>query len=129
MDSAVSPMRSHQQHLRPFDGEGSPRSSDDGTRERQSPVELTQSRENSVHGPSSPLGGAMHAMSPEVQLSLYPLFFCEDWHDAAELCRESARFALDLPRAAEVSRWRMKERMKTTSVALVMCLNLSLIHI
>ena len=124
MDSAVSPMRSHQQHLRPFDGEGSPRSSDDGTRERQSPVELTQSRENSVHGPSSPLGGAMHAMSPEVQLSLYPLFFCEDWHDAAELCRESARFALDLPRAAEVSRWRMKERMKTTSVALVMCLNI-----
>ena len=124
MDPAVSPMRSHQQHLRPFDGEGSPRSSDDGTRERQSPVELTQSRENSVHGPSSPLGGAMHAMSPEVQLSLYPLFFCEDWHDAAELCRESARFALDLPRAAEVSRWRMKERMKTTSVALVMCLNI-----
>ena len=124
MDTAVSPLRSHQQHLRPFDGEGSPRSSDDGTRERQSPVELTQSRENSVHGPSSPLGGAMHAMSPEMQLSLYPLFFCEDWHDAAELCRESARFALDLPRAAEVSRWRMKERMKTTSVALVMCLNI-----
>ena len=124
MDPAVSPLRSHQQHLRPFDGEGSPRSSEDGTRERQSPVELTQSRENSVHGPSGPLGGAMHAMSPEVQLSLYPLFFCEDRHDAAELCRESARFALDLPRAAEVSRWRMKERMKTTSVALVMCLNI-----
>ena len=124
MDPAVSPLRSHQQHPRPFDGEGSPRSSEDGTRERQSPVELTQSRENSVHGPSGPLGGAMHAMSPEVQLSLYPLFFCEDRHDAAELCRESARFALDLPRAAEVSRWRMKERMKTTSVALVMCLNI-----
>ena len=39
-------------------------------------------------------------------------------------CAASARFALDLPRAAEVSRWRMKERMKTTSVALVMCLNI-----
>ena len=121
MDPPVSPMQSHQQHLRPFEAEQSPRSSEDGTRERQSPSELTQSRENSVHGPG---GGAMHAMSPEMQLSLYPLFFCEDRHEAAEVCRESAGSTHDPPHAAEVSRWRMKERMKTTSVALVMCLNI-----
>ena len=133
MEPPVSPLRSHQQHLRPFDGthsggssplggERSPRSSEDGTRERQSPAELTQSRENSVHGPSA-LGGAMHAMSPEMQLSLYPLFFCEDRHESAEVCREGAGVSR-AEHAAEVSRWRMKERMKTTSVALVMCLNI-----
>jgi len=133
MEPPVSPLRSHQQHLRPFDGthsggssplggERSPRSSEDGTRERQSPAELTQSRDNSVHGPSA-LGGAMHAMSPEMQLSLYPLFFCEDRHESAEVCREGAGVSR-AEHAAEVSRWRMKERMKTTSVALVMCLNI-----
>ena len=122
MDPPMSPLRSHQQHLRPFDAERSPRSSEDGTRERQSPAELTQSRENSVHGPG---GGAMHAMSPETQLSLYPLFFCEDRHEAAEVClSSSAGTASTIQHAAEVSRWRMKERMKTTSVALVMCLNI-----
>jgi regulator-associated protein of mTOR len=65
----------------------------------------------------------MHAMSPEMQLSLYPLFFCEDRHESAEVCREGAGVSR-AEHAAEVSRWRMKERMKTTSVALVMCLNI-----
>ena len=50
-------------------------------RERQSPVELTHSRENSVHGPSAS-DGALMAMTPEMQLALYPLFFCEERHES-----------------------------------------------
>jgi|TARA_B110000977_G_scaffold122110_1_gene156957 hypothetical protein len=160
MDNSVSPLRAHQQHLRPFDvsphsGGGSPlgrspRTSEDGSfveRERvaESPVELMQSRENSVHGPSGSLGGAMHAMSPDMQLALYPLFFVEDRHEASDVCRSagaklgkgggiasdtSDQFRIDNEHddaennQQAVSRWRMKDRMKTMSVALIMCLNI-----
>ena len=76
----------------------------------------------------------MHAMSPDVQLALYPLFFVEDRHDASDVCRSGdSGGSGSNPNASDdnknqniqqVSRWRMKDRMKTMSVALVMCLNI-----
>lgn len=76
----------------------------------------------------------MHAMSPDVQLALYPLFFVEDRHDASDVCRSGdSGGSGSNPNASDdnknqniqqVSCWRMKDRMKTMSVALVMCLNI-----
>ena len=96
----------------------SPRNSTrDEDRDHSSPVELTRSRENSVHGPSG--GGGPGFMSPEAQLALYPMFFCEERHEQSDVGTE-------LPGGSEevVSKWRMKDRMKTTSVALILCLNI-----
>ena len=90
-------------------------------RERQSPVELTHSRENSVHGPSAS-DGALMAMTPEMQLALYPLFFCEERHESADFHGDAGLAGDD--EAEVVSKWRMKDRMKTMSVALILCLNI-----
>ena len=90
-------------------------------RERQSPVELTHSRENSVHGPSAS-DGALMAMTPEMQLALYPLFFCEERHESADFHGDAGAAGDD--EAEVVSKWRMKDRMKTMSVALILCLNI-----
>ena len=96
----------------------SPRNSTrDEDRDHSSPVELTRSRENSVHGPSG--GGGPGFMSPEAQLALYPMFFCEERHEQSDVGTEPPGGSEEV-----VSKWRMKDRMKTTSVALILCLNI-----
>ena len=82
-----------------------------------SPVELTRSRENSVHGPQG--GGGPGFMSPEAQLALYPMFCCEERHEQSDTGTETPGGSNEV-----VSKWRMKDRMKTTSVALILCLNI-----
>mmetsp|Transcript_3553 Transcript_3553/g.14244 ORF Transcript_3553/g.14244 Transcript_3553/m.14244 type:complete len:1711 (-) Transcript_3553:38-5170(-) len=96
----------------------SPRNSTrDEDRDHSSPVELTRSRENSVHGPSG--GGGPGFMSPEAQLALYPMFFCEERHEQSDVGTEPPGGSEEV-----VSKWRMRDRMKTTSVALILCLNI-----
>jgi regulator-associated protein of mTOR len=58
----------------------------------------------------------------QAALLLEPAFFCEERHDAREGAGEGA--ALALACGGVVSKWRMKDRMKTMSVALIMCLNI-----
>jgi regulator-associated protein of mTOR len=58
----------------------------------------------------------------QAALLLEPAFFCDERHDAREGAGEGA--ALALACGGVVSKWRMKDRMKTMSVALIMCLNI-----
>ena len=106
--------------IQPFDMPTTPearRSEDGGSSRRDSPsaVELTRSRENSMHNGE----GALSNMTREMQLALYPMFMCEDRHESADLGREPPGTSEEL-----VSKWRMKDRMKTMSVALILCLNI-----
>ena len=59
----------------PFDVSTPPRTATPGagTTNESSPSELARSRENSVHGPV-PSGSAVHHMTPEMQLAMYPNF-------------------------------------------------------
>ena len=106
--------------IQPFDMPTTPearRSEDGGSSRRDSPsaMELTRSRENSVHNGE----GALSNMTPEMQLALYPMFMCEERHESADLGREPPGTSEEV-----VSKWRMKDRMKTMSVALILCLNI-----
>ena len=93
--------------IQPFDMPTTPearRSEDGGSSRRDSPsaVELTRSRENSVHNGE----GALSNMTREMQLALYPMFMCEDRHESADLGREPPGTSEEL-----VSKWRMKDQM------------------
>ena len=59
-------------------------------------------------------------MTPEMQLAMYPMFLTEERHGA----RDDGGKDVSTSREKVVSKWRMKDRMKTTSVALVLCLNI-----
>ena len=61
----------------------------------------------------------MHHMTPEMQLAMYPMFLTEERHGARDDGSD-----VSTSREKVVSKWRMKDRMKTTSVALVLCLNI-----
>ena len=70
-----------------------------------------------MHGPSG--GGGPGFMSPEAQLALYPMFFCEERHEQSDVGTEPPGGSEEV-----VSKWRMRDRIKTTSVALILCLSI-----
>ena len=123
MESPAPPAR----HASPYEPMAQSTPSDGGAggpdrqRDDASPVELARSRENSVHGGS--VHGAPSSMTPAAtQLALYPMFFCEERHEASDTGMEEG--CVSGGEREVVSKWRMKDRMKTMSVALILCLNI-----